>query len=394
MKLLYFDCYAGISGDMTVGALLDLGVPFDYLKAELAKLPLPHSSYSLDTERAMRGGITASRFLVHVEEHQPHRQYTYIAGMVEESAITAGAKEYARRIFYRLAEAEAKVHGVDIGHVHFHEVGAVDSIMDIVGAAVCFDYLGIGEFHAAPLPLGSGWVETQHGRMPVPAPATAELLRGMRVHGELGPGERVTPTGAAILAALCTGTGAIPAMEVTAVGCGAGSKEFADAPNILRVMLGKREAAVGRDEACVIETNIDDMTPEARGCLMERLFKAGALDVSFSSLQMKKNRPGTLVSVICAMADRERMGRLLLTESTAIGVRSYPVRRMTLERAVTERRTSLGPVRVKSVGMDGRTLRVSPEYDDCRRIALERGLTLREVTRTIERELDAEEAHP
>lgn len=390
MKLLYFDCFAGIAGDMTVGALLDLGVPFDYLQAELAKLPLPRSSYSLGLERVTRGGLAANRFAVRVEEHQPHRHYTYIAGMIEESGITPGAKEHARRIFYRLAEAEGKVHGVEMGHVHFHEVGAVDSIMDIVGAAVCIDYLGIGEFHASALPLGSGWVETQHGRLPVPAPATVELLRGVPVREESGPGERVTPTGAAILATLCTRFGQLPAMRLERAGCGAGTKEFGDVPNVLRVMLGERDEAAAGDEACVLETNIDDMTPEALGFLMERLFAEGALDVAFSPLQMKKNRPATRVTVIGSPADRERLGRLILTESTAIGVRSWPVQRMTLERKITELQTSLGPVRVKTVTVDG-TERHSPEFDDCRRIALERGLPLREVTRTIERELASRE---
>jgi uncharacterized protein (TIGR00299 family) protein len=390
MKLLYFDCFAGIAGDMTVGALLDLGVPFDYLQAELGKLPLSRLSYRLGLERVTRKGLAATRFIVHQEEHQPHRRYTTIAGMIEESGITSRAKDYARRIFFRLAEAEARVHGVEIGNVHFHEVGAVDSIMDIVGAAVCVEYLGIDEFHASPLPLGSGWVDTQHGRMPVPAPATAELLRGMPVQGEAVPGERVTPTGAAIIAALCTQFGPLPTMRLTAVGCGAGTKEFGDTPNVLRLMMGERDEAIAGDDAFVLETNIDDMTPEALGYLMERLFAAGALDVAFSPLQMKKNRPGTLVTVICLPADRERLGRLVLAESTAIGVRTYPVRRMTLAREVRERQTSLGLVRIKTVRVESGA-RSTPEFDDCRRIALERELPLLEVVRTIERELEPPE---
>ncbi len=389
MKLLYFDCFAGIAGDMTVGALLDLGVPFDYLQAELAKLPLSRLSYRLGLERVTRKGLAATLFTVHQEEHQPHRRYTTIAGMIEESGITPRAKDFARRIFFRLAEAEAKVHGVEIGSVHFHEVGAVDSIMDIVGAAVCVDFLGVDAFHASPLPLGSGWVETQHGRMPLPAPATAELLKGVPVQGEAVPGERVTPTGAAIVAALCTAFGPLPPMRLAAMGYGAGTKEFGDVANVLRLMLGERDEEAAGDDATVIETNIDDMTPEALGFLMERLFAAGALDVAFASLYMKKNRPGTLVSVICLPADRDRLCRLILTESTAIGVRSYPVRRMTLEREQHELASSLGPVRVKTVRMEG-SERSSLEFDDCRRIAMERQLSLHEVVRIIGRELETE----
>ena len=272
MKILYFDCFAGISGDMTVGALLDLGVPLDVVRKELARLPLPLSSYTLSGEKTSRKGIRASKFSVHVEEHQPHRHYTDISGMIEQSSLAEGVKEKAQRILFRLAEAESKVHGVEIGHVHFHEVGGLDSIVDIVGTAICIEYLGIDEIHVSPLPLGSGYVETAHGRLPVPAPATAELLRGIPVHGKLGEGERVTPTGAAIVAALGTAFGGGPSMTIASTGYGAGDKDFDDVPNILRVMLGEKTTApLLRDEIMVVETHIDDMNPEILGFLMERL---------------------------------------------------------------------------------------------------------------------------
>jgi uncharacterized protein (TIGR00299 family) protein len=387
MKIVYFDCFAGISGDMTVGAFLDLGVPLEAVQGEIARLPLPHSSYSLSAEKTSRRGITASRFHVHVEEHQPPRHYADIAGMIEESPLSARAKEMAQRIFFRLAEAEARVHGVEIGHVHFHEVGAVDSIVDIVGAAVCLDYLGIEEIYVSPLPLGSGYIETAHGRLPVPAPATAELLRGLPVHGEIGEGERVTPTGAAIVAALARGFGTAPAMRVTAIGNGAGSKDFPDVPNILRLVMGEKAGRLLRDEIYVVETHIDDMNPEILGFLMERLLGGGALDVAFSPLQMKKNRPGTKLTVLAPREKLDQLARLVLTESTAIGVRYYPAERLKMERVVEERVTSLGKVRVKVVRDDGEVLRVAPEFEECRRVAEERGIPLVDVYRIIEREI-------
>jgi uncharacterized protein (TIGR00299 family) protein len=387
LKILYLDCFAGISGDMTVGALLDLGVPFDFLKQELARLPVPLSSYSLHLEKTARKGIRAAKFRVHVEEHQPHRHYADIAGMIEQSSLSERVKEKAQRIFFRLAEAEAKVHGVEIGHVHFHEVGGIDSIVDIIGTAICLDYLGIAEIHVSALPLGGGYVETAHGKLPVPAPATAELLCGIPVHGALGEGERVTPTGAAIVAALGYSFGRAPSMTISAVGSGAGDKDFPDVPNVLRAMIGEKVSdGLQRDELYVAETNIDDMNPEILGFLMERLFAGGALDVTFSPLQMKKNRPGVKVTVLCSPENLETLGRLVLSESTAIGVRYYPVNRLKMERAKEERDTSLGRVAVKVVRDGDVTVRVVPEFEECRRIALEKGLPLLDVYKIIERE--------
>lgn len=388
MKILYFDCFAGISGDMTVGALLDLGVPLDVVRKELAGLPLPLSSYTLSEEKTSRKGIRANKFSVHVEEHQPHRHYTDIAGMIELSSLAEGVKEKAQRILFRLAEAESKVHGVEIGHVHFHEVGGLDSIVDIVGTAVCIEYLGIDEIHVSPLPLGSGYVETAHGRLPVPAPATAELLRGKPVHGELGKGERVTPTGAAIVAALGTAFGGVPSMTIGSTGYGAGDKDFDDVPNILRVMLGEKTTGVLlRDEIMVVETHIDDMNPEILGFLMERLLACGALDVTFSPLQMKKNRPGTKLTILSEPCRLDALARIMLLESTAIGIRYYPAGRMKLDRSLEERDTSLGRVRVKVIREGGTLLRVAPEFDECRRVALEKGMPLLDVYKIIEREI-------
>ncbi|ACM19471.1 protein of unknown function DUF111 [Geotalea daltonii FRC-32] len=387
MKVLFFDCFAGIAGDMTVAAMVELGLPLEHLRRELARLGLPASTYELAVEPVRRKGVAASHFEVRVEQDQPHRHYADIAAMIDGSSLAATVKDKAQRIFRRIAEAEAKVHGMEIGHVHFHEVGAVDSIIDIVGAAIGLDYLGIEAVYVSPLPLGSGYIETAHGRLPVPAPATAELLKGLPVHGNIGSGERVTPTGAAIVAALGTAFGSHPPMEIRSIGYGAGSKDFADMPNLLRLVLGETAETLQRDEIVVLETNIDDMNPELLGFLMERLFEKGALDVTFSPLQMKKNRPGTLVTVITPCAKRDELARLILSESTAIGVRYYPAQRLILSRTVEERLTSLGPVKVKVVTDDALLRRVVPEFEECRRLTAEKGLPLMDVYRIVEREV-------
>jgi uncharacterized protein (TIGR00299 family) protein len=384
MKIIYFDCYAGISGDMTVGALLDLGAPLEHLQAELARLALPEGSYALSTSHTERRHVGALKFDVVVHDHHTHRHYAGIDAMIAASALAEPVKEKSRKIFRCLAEAEAKVHGVPIDQVHFHEVGAIDSIVDVVGTAICLDYLGVEEVYVSPLPLGSGFVETAHGRLPVPAPATAELLQGLPVHGACGEGERVTPTGAAIVAALATGFGKQPAMLLERIGSGAGGKDFPDCPNILRAFLGTLETGGEADGVVIVaETNIDDSTPEVLGYVMERLLEEGALDVYFTPIQMKKNRPATMLSFLCRPDRLDHLSRLVLTETTAIGLRHYPAARITLERRIEERETSYGPVRFKLVFDGGRLLRASPEYEDCCRIARERGIPLQDVLRVV-----------
>ena len=380
MIIIYFDCYAGISGDMTVGALLDLGVPLEHLQTELAKLGLGEGSFALSASRTERRHVGALKFDVAVHDHHTHRHYGGIDAMIAGSSLAEPVKERARRIFRCLAEAEATVHGVPVDEVHFHEVGAVDSIVDIVATAICLDYLGVERVFVSPLPLGGGFVETAHGRLPVPAPATAELLKGLAVHGDLTTGERVTPTGAAIVAALATGTTGQPAMRLERIGSGAGAKDFPDCPNILRAFLGTLESGQkSGDEVLVAETNIDDSTPEVLGYVMERLLEEGALDVFFTPIQMKKNRPGVQLSFLCRPEQLESLGRLVLAETSAIGLRHYPASRITLERRIEERPTPFGPVRFKRVFDNGRLLRACPEYEDCRRIAREQGIPCREV---------------
>jgi uncharacterized protein (TIGR00299 family) protein len=387
LKILYFDCYAGISGDMTVAALLDLGVPLDLLRDALAGLPLPRSGYTLSAEETRCRGIRAVTFTVRVAEEKTHRHYADIAGMIERSSLPAEVRETAGRIFLRLAEAEAKVHGVEVDSVHFHEVGAIDSIVDIVGTAVCLHHLNVREICASALPLGGGFVETSHGRLPVPAPATAELLRGLPVHGELAKGERVTPTGAAILASLAAGFERPPLFTVEQVGCGAGNRDFGDVPNVLRLFLGTTSASPAEDEIRVLETNIDDSNPEILGFLLDRLLEAGALDVSYSAAQMKKNRPGVRLTVLSPPHLLDVLARMVLLETTAIGVRYYTARRLKLERSVEERATSLGMVRVKVIRDGGSLVRIVPEFEECSRIARERGIPLQDVYGIIEREM-------
>lgn len=382
MKTLYLDCQAGIAGDMSVAALLDLGLPLPYLQGELAKLPLPKDSFCLTAETVVRQGISATLFHVEATEASHHRHYSDIRQLLAESALHPSVKESAGKIFRKLAEAEAKVHGLELDEVHFHEVGAIDSIVDIVGASVGLQWLGVESLITSPLPLGSGWVETAHGRLPVPAPATLELLRGLRVHSSIGEGERVTPTGAAIVAALAQ-AGDLPPCTIVATGYGAGTREYADTPNLLRALLLEMSPSVSRDRVVVLETHLDDCSPEILGYLMEMLQSHGALDVSFSPLQMKKNRPGTKLTVIAPPGEADRLGRLVLQETTALGVRFAPMDRMILARENEIRQTSYGPVSVKVVRDGTRILRVTPEYEECRRCALEQGLPLQEVYQRI-----------
>lgn len=383
---LYFDCFAGISGDMSVAALIDLGVPLEHLRFELAKLALPSDSYELSVCRTNRHHLDSLKFDVTVHDLHVHRKYSSISTMIADSKLHDSVRSMSQKIFHRLADAEARVHGIDIDEVQFHEVGAVDSIVDIAGTAICLEYLGVERIYAAPLPLGSGFIEAAHGRLPVPAPATAELLRGLVVHNQCGPGERVTPTGAAIVAALSVYSENMPAMTLTRVGCGAGSKDYGDCPNILRAFLGHELSDSNtkeNDRIVVVETNIDDSTAEVLGYVMEQLFENGALDVFFSPIQMKKNRPATKLSFLCHPSALDALARLVMTETSAIGLRYYSAERMKLERRIETLDTIFGNVQFKLLFDDGSLLRATPEYDDCRRIAIERRLPYTEVVRHL-----------
>jgi uncharacterized protein (TIGR00299 family) protein len=377
MKVLYIDAFSGISGDMTVGALLALGVPLEAVKHELDLLPL--SGYTIGAATRHVHGIGATKFDVHVATHgHAHRAFRAIRSMLEGSKLEVAAQHVALTIFTRLAEAEGRVHGVAPDDVEFHEVGAVDSIVDIVGTAVGVTTLGIEATYVSSLPLGSGIVRSQHGPLPVPAPATVELLRGFPSRAGDGEGELVTPTGAAIVAALAT-PGAAPEFSIQSVGYGAGERTLQDRPNLLRLVLGERTDAPRHEDLLVIETNIDDFNPELYDHVMERLLTAGARDVYLTPVHMKKNRPGIVLSVLCDDSERERLSAIMLNETSAIGVRYYPVRRRILERTTREVTTAYGTVRVKvALAPDGHE-NVAPEYDDCRRVAAQQGVPIKRV---------------
>lgn len=382
--IAYLDCHSGISGDMFLASLLDAGLAFDELRDALSALPL--SDYQLVSERFSDKGIRGTRFDVQLTTpEQPTRHLADIEAIVQASTLSLCVRERTLAVFHLLAEAEAHVHGTDIAEVHFHEVGAVDAIVDIVGAAWAIERLGITRIYASPLPLSSGYVKTAHGLLPVPAPATLEILR--RVSAPWRPssaeGEMVTPTGAALLAAFARFEQ--PALAIEQVGYGFGRKQF-PWPNCLRACLGRPlsgsnpgDEAPESDWVSVLECNIDNMTGELLGDLMERLLSAGALDVSYLSLHMKKNRPAVMATVICQLEDTERLSRFILSESSTLGVRVQQMQRRKARRSQEQIVTPLGPLRVKIKRLGERIISAAPEYDDCRRLAREQEIPLEEV---------------
>ena len=383
-RILYFDCFAGVSGDMIVGAMVSLGVDFEKLREKLSTLGL--SGYEVSTSAIKRSGIAATWFEVKLEHaHQPHRRLPDIKKIILESSLPDKVKGDSLRAFEKLAAAEAQVHGSSPDEVHFHEVGAVDSIIDIVGAMICIEELGVDGFACSPIRTGFGFVQTAHGLLPVPAPGTAELLRGIPVYAGDFEGEYVTPTGAAILKTICNSFGVIPHSKVTRIGYGAGSRDPKGLPNVLRLLLLETEEETNEygsgihGDVVVIETNIDDMNPQAYGLLMEHAFTAGALDVYLTPVQMKKNRPGILLTVVCENHKLEELTRLILEETTSLGVRFHESKRRVLSRRIEEIATPYGRARIK-VALDGeRAVHFQAEYDDCARLAGQSGATLLEV---------------
>ncbi len=385
MKLLYLDCFAGISGDMLLGALLDLGISEDTLRMQLVKLKLP--GYSISTRRLVKQNIAATKFECeqeHEHEHE-HRSYTEIARMIADSGLSENVKHRAVSVFRRLGEVEARIHGVPLEKIHFHEIGAVDSIVDIVGVCIALELLGVGHVQAAPPPLGSGFVETEHGKFPVPAPATLELLQGVPVQSSNEPVELVTPTGAALLAEFCTRYGPLPAMTVEKIGYGAGTHNLKQTPNVLRAVLGEMNDGPASDTVTVIETNFDDMNPQLFGDVMDRLLVNGARDVFLTPVQMKKNRPGTLLTVICEPGDADRFAELVLTHTTTFGVRIHEARRLKLDREIRQVPTKFGDIPVKIGRRAGHILTRSPEYDSCRRAAAQYHVAVKEVYQAAQR---------
>jgi uncharacterized protein (TIGR00299 family) protein len=379
--IAYFDCFSGISGDMVLGALVDAGADLRAIEQELRKLGL--ENWKISSESVKRGTIFATHVKVETPEDHHHRGLSIILKLIKDANLAPRAAERARKIFTRLAEAEAKVHQIPVEQVHLHEVGAVDSIIDIVGAAIGFELLGIDEFACSAFDLGVGQVKTAHGLLPVPAPATAELLRGAPVYTSGMPRELVTPTGAAIATTLSTRFSETPEMTLRAIGYGAGSADLKEKPNVLRLLIGENSITEPGEHwdapVTVIETNLDDMSPQIYGYFVERALEAGALDVFSAPVQMKKNRPGLLVTLLAEPANVSRLIDLIFRETTTIGVRTHEVRRKTLDREFLPVTTPFGEVRMKISRMNGSILNAAPEYDDCRRIATERGIPLKQV---------------
>ena len=386
MKTLYFDCFAGASGDMILGAMVAAGVGPGYLREQLSLLPV--SGFNINFETVNRSGLSATYARVEAAHEHKHRHLSDIKQIIEASALPAAVKQRAVQIFTRLAEAEAHVHNEPVDHVHFHEVGAIDAIVDVVGAAICFDVLGIDRFICSPLHVGSGMVKMAHGQFPVPPPAVTELLKGVPFYATEIKGELLTPTGAAIITTVCSEYGPIPRMTADLSGYGAGTREYPDFPNVLRVLIGQTEDAGATDERLwMIETNLDDASPQIIGHVMDRVLASGALDCFFIPVQMKKNRPGVLLSVLCGAGEKEAVMKLLFTETTTLGVRSYEVTRRALQRSVVRVETPYGPIDVKVAHLDGRVVNEMPEFEQCRQAAANANVPLKVVEEAARKEL-------
>ncbi|HEY8459831.1 MAG TPA: nickel pincer cofactor biosynthesis protein LarC [Blastocatellia bacterium] len=391
-RTLYLDCFAGASGDMLVGAMLDCGLDFESLRSELSKLGV--EGYELSLNRVNRSGISAAKFDVHLtggrhshghrhdHEHSHHRSLSEIKRIISSSNLGEQVKGRAQTIFHRIGEAESKIHDIPIESVHFHEVGAIDSIVDIVGACVAFDAMKIDRIISSPLHVGSGTFQCAHGTYPVPGPATAELLKGVPIYSKDIEGELVTPTGAAIISTLAESYGPMPAMRMEKIGYGAGTRDYPKFPNALRAVIGELEEDADRTPTAVtvIEANIDDLNPQVFGYLMDKALAAGALDIFYTPAQMKKNRPGVLLTLLCKPADRERMCEMVFRETTTLGVRYRNEQREILTREFVTVETEYGPIRIKvSRAKDGQVMNVSPEFEDCRAAAEKNGVGLRDA---------------
>lgn len=415
-RVLYLDCFSGISGDMLLGALLDAGMPFDALEKALGSLAM--SDCDIGSERVLRAGISATRFLVgnghrrdkeqahahthhhpedrhghgrhdhdhgdhghgdHDHGHHPHRSLPEIFRLIDGSALSAGGRDRAKALFQRLAEAEAAIHQMPVDQVHLHEVGAIDSIIDIVGAVFAFEWAAADGVVCSPLNVGGGMVESAHGLFPVPAPATVALLGKAPIYSGQVQKELVTPTGALLATAYATSFGPIPAMRVERTGYGAGTRDNPGTPNVLRVLIGQAADVPAGDRVVVIECEIDDMNPQLFGSAMDRLYAAGALEVFYVPVQMKKNRPGTLLTVIGPPARRAALADVVFRETTTIGLRYSEVERECLRRETRSVHTSLGPIRFKLAWHDGRIVNAVPEFDDCAAIARAQHLSVKDV---------------
>jgi hypothetical protein len=391
MRVAYLDCSSGISGDMTLGALVDAGIPLAEIQLGIDSLGLP--SCRLEASSVKKKGFRATHIRVLYEPEHKHRHLHHITDMIDRSTLTGPQRELARRIFVRLGEAEAKVHGTTLEKVHFHEVGAIDSIADIVGAAIGWQLLAVDRVVCSPIPTGQGTVNIAHGRVSIPAPATAELLIGIPLAPSDVQAELTTPTGAAIVATLVDQFGGVPAMRIHAIGYGAGTRDLEEQPNLLRLLVGESDETRGdlawqEDQVWVLETNLDDVPGEWIAYCAQCLLEAGALDVYTTPIQMKKNRPGIVLSVLCQVVDIARLEQIMFAETGSLGVRRWPARRHTLQRRAHEVATPWGNVTGKLARLADGTVGFAPEYESCRQLALSAGRPLREIYRAAQRAFD------
>lgn len=377
MKTLYFDCFSGISGDMTVGALIDIGVPEEYLLKNLDKLGI-RTEYSINIKKSIKNGLQGTDFdVLLIEKHDDNhhgRNLFDIEGLIDKSSLNDNIKAISKKIFYIIAEAEAKVHGKGIYDVHFHEVGAVDSIIDIVGTAICIDYIKPDRILSSPVNTGSGFVKCQHGLIPVPAPATLNILKDIPIYCDEREFELTTPTGAAILKALALDFKKMSFMKIKKVGYGCGKRDT-DKPNVLRVVLCEEELG----ENCILEATIDDMNPQIYGYLMDRLFEAGAKDVYLSPIYMKKNRPGIVLTVTAPVNNEESIKEIIFRQTTTIGIRKFNIERTELQREIRGIDTEYGRINFKISRLNEKVVNASPEYEDLKKAALSTGVPLKEI---------------
>ncbi|HWZ98790.1 MAG TPA: nickel pincer cofactor biosynthesis protein LarC [Candidatus Dormibacteraeota bacterium] len=389
MKLAYFDCFSGISGDMTLGALVDAGVSLDHLREQLRGVEGP--GWEISSEKVWKNGMSSTYVRVKAEDQTKHRSLSAILEILQNSKLSPRVREQASAIFRKLGEAEATVHDVPIEKIHFHEVGAVDAIVDIVGACIGFEALGIEQFACSPLNVGGGTAKMAHGVLPVPAPATAKLLQGKPTYSNGVQKELVTPTGAAIVATLCNSFGPQPPMSVSAIGYGAGTADLEGQPNVVRIMIGEaaEKTVAGFDEEIsVIEANLDDMNPQIYGYFQEKALAAGALDVYTTPVQMKKNRPGILLTLLCRPHDSAGLMDLIFAETTTFGVRTYRAQRRTLPRESVNVHTQFGDVRIKVSRVNGHIRHAAPEFEDCKKLAEEKHVPLHLVMEEAKRKFE------
>jgi len=379
MKILYFDCFSGVSGNMILGAMVDAGIDIKALKKELKKLDL--HSYSLKVSKVKRKGIKGTKVdvIVDKKKHLHHTHYKDIKRLIERSKLPEKIKEDSLSIFKNIAEAEAKIHRTSVDNVHFHEVGAVDSIVDVVGASICISLLNSDTILSSPINTGKGMVKTEHGLLPVPAPATTEMLKGFPSYSSDIEFELATPTGVGIITAMAKASNTIPVMKTNVIGYGAGSKDFSDSPNLLRIMIGEGYSPSEQDSITVIESNIDDMNPQFYDHIMNRIFDAGALDVFLTPIIMKKNRPAVKITLLSDNDNVNKLADILLKETTSFGLRMYKTERIKLEKEIKTVKTEYGSTKVKIGKKNGKIINIAPEYEDCKRIANERGISIREV---------------